>query len=99
MDFVTDLNSPRESFGILSQGGEGRMKDLVGHQFRREQPLKIEAFGQDVYHPYKVIGGHGEIFFFGDRAKPLRSERITLGRELGNLGAQLLMRERIGQAR
>jgi hypothetical protein len=42
------------------------MKDLVGHQFRREQPLKNEAFSKDVYHPYKVIGGHGEIFFFCD---------------------------------
>ena len=75
------------------------MKDLVGHQFRREQPLTHQAFGQDVDHPYELIRGHGEIFFFRDRVKPLLSERITLGRELGNLDAELLMRERIGQAR
>ena len=52
-----------------------------------------------MYDAHKLVGGYGEICFFRDRAKPLLSERIILGRELGNLGAQLLMRERIGQAR
>jgi hypothetical protein len=35
-----------------------------------------------VYDAHKLAGGYGEIFFFRDRAKPLLSERITLGREL-----------------
>src|SRR5438128_10516148 len=47
--------------------GEGRTKDLVGHQFRREQPLENEAFAQDVYDAHKLVGGHGQIFFFRER--------------------------------
>ena len=52
-----------------------------------------------MYDAHQLVGGHGEIFFFRDRAKPLLSERITLGCEPGNLGPEFLMRERIGQAR
>jgi len=73
------------------------MKDLVGHQFRREQPLENKAFGQGVDDAHKLIRRHGKVFFCGHRAKPFFAESITLRSELGYPGAQFLMRERVGQ--
>jgi hypothetical protein len=43
-DLVTGLKINASAFWPSSQSGEGRTEDLVGHQFRREQPLEDEAF-------------------------------------------------------
>ena len=87
------------SLGSSSERVEGRMEDLIGDQFGRQQALEDEAFGQDVYNAHELFGRHGEILFLRDRTKPFRPEGITLGSERGNLRPQFLMRERIGQAR
>jgi hypothetical protein len=84
---------------FLSQRGEGCMEDFIGHQFWRQQPLENQAFDQGVYDADELVGGHGEIFFFRDRAKPFLAEHITLGGELGNFCAQSFLCECIGQAR
>lgn len=52
VNLATDPTSLRKSSSLLPERGEGRMEDLVGHQFRREQPLENESFSQYVYDAY-----------------------------------------------
>jgi hypothetical protein len=80
INFATRRNRCISLFGSSFQRGEGRMEDLVGNQFWRQQPLENQALGQGVYDAHELVCRHGEIFLFRDGAKPLLAERITLGR-------------------
>src|ERR1044072_7449750 len=66
----------RVPLGAWRQRGERLVKHLVGHEFRRQQTLKDEPFGERVDDADQMLRRHRQLALVDRAAQPRRAESV-----------------------